>query len=151
LYRKDRKGSLSSKFKGSCWMPRKFRISFHFTGREMYHVSKPYLLSNWIYPTDLVGSSGYLFRLHNILFRSSILFCRNIEGLQILLTNLQHNLQSNIFILATSKDTLSMTCNWCLIAATLMEVVSLPKIEEESLMADKFLNNIYLVLFIRVE
>jgi hypothetical protein len=32
-----------------------------------------------------------------------------------------------------------------------MEVVSLPKIEEESLMADKFLNNIYLVLFIRVE
>ena len=125
-------------------------LGFLFTSWER-DVSKPCLSSNWIYPTDLVGSSGYLFRLHNILFRSSILFCRNIEGLQILLTNLQHNLQSNIFILATSKDTLSMTCNWCLIAATLMEVVSLPKIEEESLMADKFLNNIYLVLFIRVE
>jgi hypothetical protein len=61
-------------------------LGFLFTsrGKRCIMVSKPCLLSNWIYPTDLVGSSGYLFRLHNILFRSSILFCRNIEGLQIL-------------------------------------------------------------------
>ena len=58
-------------------------LGFLFTSWER-DVSKPCLSSNWIYPTDLVGSCGYLFRLHNILFRSSILFCRNIEGLQIL-------------------------------------------------------------------
>jgi len=67
------------------------------------------------------------------------LFCRNIEGLQILLfltafAN-QSATQFAVQYIGYFRR-LSIACNWCLISATLMEVVSPPEIEEESLMAD---------------